>query len=124
MASSQFSRYLPPEHGAGALLLVPFVLGTLSGTPSWRSLLLLIAWLTAYLTSYFALRWWKTRRLQHRGLRYRRPAIVYGTLFALSGAGLALLQPWLVIAALAFVPFEAIAAALSLQGRERSHCLS
>ena len=102
------------------MLLVPFALGTFTGTPAWRSLLLLIAWLAAYLTSYFTLRWWKTRRLRHRGLRYRRPAIAYGTVFSLSAAGLVLLDPWLLIAALAVVPFEAIAVTASLRGRERS----
>jgi hypothetical protein len=120
VTSKQLSRYLPPEHGAWAMLLVPFLLGTFSGTPAWSSLLLLAAWLTAYLTSYFSLRWWKARRLQHRGLRYRRPAIGYGAVFALSSAGLVMLEPWLVVAALVFVPFEAIAVALSLHGRERS----
>jgi hypothetical protein len=102
------------------MLLVPFVLGTFTGTPAWPSLLLLTAWLTAYLTTYFSLRWWKTRRLQHHGLRYRRPAIGYGAIFALSSVGLVGLEPWLAVAALAFVPFESIAVALSLRGRERS----
>ncbi len=114
------SRYLPPEHGAWAMLLVPFALGTFSATPSWWSLLLLVAWLAAYLTSYYALRWWKTRELAHRGLRFRVPAIAYATVLAVSGVALIIVEPWLAAAALAFVPFEAAAAALALHGRERS----
>jgi hypothetical protein len=114
------SRYLPPEHGAWAMLLVPFALGTFSATPSWWSLLLLVAWLAAYLTSYYALRWWKTRKLAHRGLRFRVPAIAYATVLAVSGVALIIVEPWLAVAALAFVPFEAAAAALALHGRERS----
>ena len=102
------------------MLLVPFTLGTFSGTPSWLSLLLLTCWLAAYLTSYFTLRWVRTRGLRHRGLRYRNPAIGYGVVFSLSGSCLALLEPWLALAALSFVPFEAVAATLSLRGRERS----
>ncbi len=86
------SRYVPPEHGAWAMLLVPFALGTFSATPSWWSLLLLTAWLAAYLTSYFALRWWKTRKLAHRGRRFRAPAIGYATLLLVSGSVLVVLR--------------------------------
>lgn len=102
------------------MLLVPFILGTFSATPSWRSLLLLVAWLAAYLTSYFALRWQKTRRLRHGGVRFRTPMLVYAAVLATSGAALVASEPWLLAAALAFLPFELLAAVLALRGRERS----
>ena len=93
------SRYLPPEHGAWAMLLVPFLLGTFSASPTWTSAVLLISWLAAYLTSYFALRWWRGRHRSHRGIRYRSPALVYGAVFAVSGAVLVVSAPWLLAAA-------------------------
>jgi hypothetical protein len=102
------------------MLLVPFALGTFSATPSWWSLLLLVAWLTAYLTSYFTLRWWKTRSLAHRGRRFRTPAFAYATVLTVSGVALIIVEPWLAVTALVFVPFEAATAALALHGRERS----
>ena len=120
MASKRLSRYIPHEHGAWAMLIVPFALGTFSATPSWPSLLLLVAWLAVYLTSYFGLRWWKTRTLSHRGVRFRAPTLLYASLLAVSGAILLVLEPWLVFAGIAFLPFESTAVALAIRGKERS----
>ncbi len=114
------ARFIPPEHGAWALLLVPYLVGTLAGQPSWWSLVLLVAWLAAYLTTYFTLRWWKTRRLRHRGSRFRVPALMYASVLTVTGAVLVAWRPWLLGAALAFVPFEAVAATQSVRGKERS----
>lgn len=114
------STYIPPEHGAWAMLLVPFLLGTFSATPSWWSLLLLVAWLASYLTSYFAVRWLKTRHLRHRGVRFRKPMLGYAAVLAAAGAALAVANPWLLAAALAFVPFELVALFLAMKGKERS----
>jgi YwiC-like protein len=114
------SRYLPPEHGAWAMLLVPFLLGTFAAAPTSLSALLLVSWLAAYLTNYFTLHWWRARHRSHRGVRFRTPAVVYATVLAVSGAVLVLEQPWLLLAALLFVPFEALAAWYALRGEERS----
>ena len=111
----------PRSTARGRCCWCPFPLGTFSATPSWLSLLLLVAWLAAYLTSYFALRWCKTRTLRasrsslpHPRARLRSRARASPVLHWSS------LEPWLLAAALAFVPFEAVAAALALQGKERS----
>ncbi len=114
------STYIPPEHGAWAMLLVPFLLGTFAAEPTWWSVLLLVAWLAAYLTSYYAVRWARTRHLRHRGIRFRTPMLVYATVLATSGVALVIADPWLLAAALAFVPFELVAVALALKGNERS----
>jgi hypothetical protein len=102
------------------MLLLPFLMGTFVGSPSWVSALLLVAWFTAYLASYYTLRLLKTRHLSHRGARFRTPAVVYATVFATSGLLLVAMQPWLILAAIAFIPFEAVAALLALRGYERS----
>jgi hypothetical protein len=102
------------------MLLVPFLLGTFSASPTWTSALLLVSWLSAYLTSYFALHWWRARHRSHRGVRFRTPAVVYATVLLVSGAVLVIDQPWLLVAALLFVPFEALAAWYALHGQERS----
>ncbi len=118
MATS--SRYLPPEHGAWAMLLLPFLLGTLSADPTWWSALLLVAWLSAYLTSYFVLHWWRARHRSHRGARFRTPALVYSTVLGLTGVVLVVGDPWLLLAAVAFLPFEATTVWFALRGQERS----
>jgi hypothetical protein len=55
-------RYLPPQHGAWGILLLPFGIGVACSRPSWLHLPLLLAWLGGYLLSYYALFAVKTRR--------------------------------------------------------------
>jgi hypothetical protein len=55
-------RYLPPQHGAWALLLVPFVVGVACTRPVLLHVPLLVAWLAGYLLSYYALLALKTGR--------------------------------------------------------------
>jgi hypothetical protein len=102
------------------MLLVPFLLGTFAADPTWWSVLLLVSWLGAYLTSYFTVHWWRTRHRSHRGARFRTPALVYAAVLGLTGAVLVAAEPWLLLAALALLPFEAVAAWFALHGRERS----
>ncbi|MGH8826696.1 MAG: YwiC-like family protein [Jiangellaceae bacterium] len=56
-------RYLPPQHGAWAMLLVPFIVGVVLAGPAWVHLPLLVAWLTGYLLSYYVFMAVKTRRI-------------------------------------------------------------
>jgi hypothetical protein len=55
-------RFIPPQHGAWAMLLLPWLAGTLIAGFRWLHLPLLLAWLTGYLASYYALLAVKTRR--------------------------------------------------------------
>jgi hypothetical protein len=120
VAPVRLRAFVPPEHGAWAMLLVPFLLGTFAAEPSWLSGILLVAWLSAYGATYFALRWHRTRHLRHRGRRFRAPALTYGALLAVSGAIVAWQQPWVLVAVWLFVPFKSVAAWYALRGDERS----
>lgn len=102
------------------MLLVPFLLGTFAADPSWWSLLLLVTWLATYLAGYFLTRWLKTRHLSHRGARFRPAAILYSAIVVLGGLTLVVVEPWLLLAALAFIPFEAVVVWFALRGDERS----
>ena len=102
------------------MLLVPFLLGTFAAEPYWLSGILLVAWLSAYGATYFALRWYRTRHLRHRGRRFRTPALTYGTLLAVTGGIVAWQQPWVLAAVWFFVPFESVSAWYALRGDERS----
>lgn len=93
-------QWIPPQHGAWAMLVVPFVLGVMAGGPALLHLLLLPAWLLAYLASYFFLQWLRVRRRQ----RFVRPLVVYGSLLALTGGALVLLEPSLLVFALLYLP--------------------
>lgn len=54
--------WLPDYHGAWAMVIVPFLVGTLLGTPRWEHLPLFLAWLTGYCCFYAATTWWRARR--------------------------------------------------------------
>ncbi|WP_407343972.1 YwiC-like family protein [Pengzhenrongella phosphoraccumulans] len=61
-AKRRLRKYLPPQHGAWAMLLVPFVVALLTAGANWLQVPLLLAWLAGYLLSYYALLALKTRR--------------------------------------------------------------
>lgn len=67
-------RLVPPQHGAWAMLAVPYLAGLLVAGYRWPDVPLLGAWLAGYPLSYFALRAVVSRRPS----RYRRPLAVYG----------------------------------------------
>jgi hypothetical protein len=82
------------------MLVVPFVLGVMAGGAAALHLLLLPAWVLAYLASYYFLQWLRARRRQ----RFVRPLLVYGGLLAVVGAVLVLLQPELLLFAVLYLP--------------------
>ena len=53
---------LPRQHGAWAMLFVPFLLNVITGTPKWRHLLLLVAWILLYLATLPFFMVWKVTR--------------------------------------------------------------
>lgn len=78
-------RWLPPQHGAWAMLLVPYLAGLVVAGVSWVDVPLLVAWIAAYLASYYLMLAVKTKRLQ----RVRPQLFAYGTV-ALAAAVLTL----------------------------------
>ncbi|MGW1641016.1 YwiC-like family protein [Streptomyces lavendulae] len=114
--------WVPDQHGAWAMLLVPFLAGTLlAPRPGPAHLLLLAAWLLGYGALFHAQQW---LRLRARGLRaagrHARPALVLGAGCALAGVPLAASRPWLLAAGAAAAPFVAVNARYAWRGRERA----
>ncbi|MEV7725486.1 YwiC-like family protein [Streptomyces sp. NPDC087917] len=114
--------WLPDQHGAWAMLVVPFLAGALLAPhPGPRHVLLLAAWLLGYVAVFHAQQW---LRLRARGLRsarrHGRPALVFGAALAVCGIPLALLHPWLALAAAAAAPFVAVNTHYARTGRERA----
>ncbi|GAA1595348.1 YwiC-like family protein [Actinoplanes couchii] len=56
-------QFVPPQHGAWAMLLLPYLAGLITFGFAWPDLPLLGAWLCGYLLSYYVLQAIKTRRL-------------------------------------------------------------
>jgi hypothetical protein len=66
-------RFLPPQHGAWAMLAVPYLAGVLVAGWAWPAAPLAGAWLAGYLLSYFVFQAVKSRRPR----RYRTQIILY-----------------------------------------------
>ncbi|AEE47372.1 YwiC-like family protein [Cellulomonas fimi] len=83
--------WVPKQHGAWAMLVVPVVVGAVLAGPGWRHLLLLVAWLVAYLAFHAAGLWLKASRRP----RYLPPVRAYGIVTAVLGGALVASAPTL-----------------------------
>ena len=108
-------RWLPRQHGAWAMLAVPFVLGIVASHPSpWQAVLAVTA-VSGYLASSAALDWTRARRSA-----YVAPAVVFGALFLGSGGLLLLVFPALAAAAAVVAVAAAAVLGVTLAGHPRS----
>ncbi|MGW5672439.1 YwiC-like family protein [Micromonospora sp. NPDC003776] len=98
-------RWLPPQHGAWAMLLLPYATAVAVTGPRWPHLPLLGAWLAGYLFSYYALLAVKTGR----PARVRPQLLLYGGATALLGLPVLLARP----AVLAYAPLYAVLVAVN-----------
>ena len=93
-AVSGHRLWIPRQHGAWAMLLVPLLLGVAASRASGWQLVVGGAALAAYLASATAQAWSRARRPPE----YRAPLVVYGTLVAILGGVLLVAFPALVLA--------------------------
>ncbi|WP_371932622.1 YwiC-like family protein [Bacillus carboniphilus] len=68
--------FIPKQHGAWAMLIVPFVLGMALSSFTWVHVPLFLGWLFLYLASYPLLMLTKGKKKEF----YRKWAITYGAL--------------------------------------------
>jgi hypothetical protein len=104
-------RWLPPQHGAWAMLLLPYLAAVWVTGPRWPHLPLLGAWLAGYLFSYYALLAVKTGRPG----RVRPQLLVYGGASALLVAPVLLARP----AVLGYAPLYALLVAVNVAHARR-----
>ncbi|GAB1640808.1 YwiC-like family protein [Krasilnikovia sp. MM14-A1259] len=98
-------RFVPPQHGAWAMLLVPYLVGVLAAGFRWPQVPLLVAWLAGYLLSYYVLQAIKTRR----PARFRAPLLLYAPATAVPAAVVVLARP----PVLAYAPIFALLLAVN-----------
>lgn len=108
--------WVPNQHGAWAMLLAPLVVGAVHGGPGWVHLLLLVAWVVAYLAFYAAGLWLRARLRP----RYRPPVVAYGTATAVLGVGLITLEPAVATWGLVYAPLLATSLVFSWRRRDRA----
>jgi hypothetical protein len=96
--------WIPRQHGAWAMLLVPILLGVAASKPDPWQLVVAGTALAAYLASATAQAWTRSRRPPE----YRLPVAVYGTVAAALGLLLLVAFPPLALAAVVVIPTGAI----------------
>lgn len=109
-------RYIPNQHGAWAMLVVPFLLGMFTANPGWIHLLFFIGWLLAYLFSYPLLQWMKTGKSE----RYRQPVVLFAAVLLPVAAALLWLRPELIWYGLMLVPLFTVNTYFARRNRERA----
>ncbi|MDQ7908304.1 YwiC-like family protein [Phytohabitans sp. ZYX-F-186] len=109
-------RYIPPQHGAWAMLLLPWLAGVLTTGFTWPHLPLLGAWLAGYLFSYYLLQAVKTRRPG----RVRAQLCLYAAPTALLAAPVLALRPQLLWYAPAYATLLAINLGYAARRNERA----
>lgn len=108
--------WVPKQHGAWAMLVVPVLVGAVLGGAQWVHLLLLAAWLAGYLFFQAAGTWLRSRRRA----RYRPPVLAYGAATVALGVPLLVLRPALVRWAPLFAVLLALSLAASVRRADRS----
>ncbi|WP_081596349.1 YwiC-like family protein [Cellulomonas massiliensis] len=103
--------WVPKEHGAWAMLVVPVLVGALVGGPTWRHALLLVAWLLAYLAFHATGLWLRASRRP----RYLPPVRAYAVALLVVGGALLASAP----ALLRWGPVYAVLLATSLVCSQR-----
>lgn len=98
--------WVPREHGAWAMLVVPAVVGALLTAATWRNALLLVTWLVAYLAFHATGLWLRASRRP----RYWPPVRAYGLAVLVLGGTLLASAPGV----LRWAPVYAVLLATSL----------
>lgn len=98
------NRYIPNQHGAWAMLLLPVLAGLAVTEAAAVHIPLILGWLTVYLFSFPVLQWVKTKK----AARYKKPVMVYGSLLVPLIVVIGWLEPRLMIYALLILPFFAV----------------
>ncbi|MBE8476186.1 YwiC-like family protein [Streptomyces justiciae] len=123
MAARAIRRWLPGQHGAWAMLLVPFLAGMLLADPTPWHAALLFAWLVAYLAAHHVQQWLRLRRNSRNpkaAARHTVPAAVFTAALLPPGLALVVHAPWLLLVGLAALPFFAINSWYAWRNQERS----
>ncbi|MEU4625375.1 YwiC-like family protein [Actinoplanes sp. NPDC023801] len=109
-------QFVPPQHGAWAMLLLPYLAGLLVAGFAWPVVPLLGAWLAGYLLSYYVLQAIKTGRLA----RFRPQIQLYAPITAVLAVPVVVARPEVLWFAPAYAALLAVNAWFARRRRERA----
>ena len=115
-ATSRRRKFLPPPHGAWAMLAVPYLAGLLAAGYRWADAALAGAWLAGYLLSYYLFQSVKSRRPG----RYRAQLLLYAALAAPLAVLVVAAQPQVLWYAPGYAALLAVNAWYAARRRERA----
>lgn len=107
---------MPKQHGAWAMLIVPFMLGVAAGTPSVWHVPLFIGWLLLYLSSYPLLMVMKNKR---KAFHMKWFIGYFGSALLILAIPI-YLHPYIILIGLGAIPFFAVNIFFARQNNERS----
>jgi len=113
---SRRRRFLPPQHGAWAMLAVPYLAGLLAAGYRWADAALAGAWLAGYLLSYYLFQSVKSRRPG----RYRAQLLLYAAVAAPLAALVVAARPQVLWYAPGYAALLAVNAWYAARRRERA----
>ncbi|MGP7959346.1 YwiC-like family protein [Sanguibacter sp. A247] len=108
--------WVPDQHGAWAMLIVPLALGVVQTGPTWIHLPLSIVWILGYLAFYATGQWLRS----HRKARWFPPVRAYVLACIAPGLAVLVLRPDLLIWAAVFAPLLAVSLVLHHQRKDRT----
>ncbi|RCX23850.1 YwiC-like protein [Fontibacillus phaseoli] len=108
--------YIPNQHGAWAMLLIPFLFGMFAAKPVLLHGVLFLGWLLVYLFSFPFLQWVRTKKLQV----YGKPMLFYGVLLIPVAVSLLVMAPELWKWIPMFFPLFAVNCYYAKRKRERA----
>lgn len=113
--------YIPNQHGAWAMLIVPFLFGMLASTPGRSTVCCLCAGFSFICLCFLCCNGFGGKaKTKAKADRYRKPLLLYGALLVPAALTLVLLRPEVLKLALLFVPLFGVNAFYAKQKRERA----
>lgn len=109
-------RFIPPQHGAWAMLAVPYIAGLIAAGYRWADVPLAGAWLAGYLCSYYLFQAVKSRRPG----RYRAQLLLYGGVATALAAVVIVARPAVLWYAPLYATLLGVNAWYAARRRERS----
>ncbi|MGC9668132.1 YwiC-like family protein [Planosporangium sp. 12N6] len=109
-------RFISPQHGAWAMLAVPYLAGLIAAGYRWPDVPLLVAWVAGYLLSYYVFQAVKSRRVS----RYRDQLVLYAAVAAPLAAVVVIARPRVLLYAPVYAALFAVNAWYAARRRERA----